>query len=67
MNTSSVRYPKKPIATADSLNNRYIISPLSIDGDITVSAVLRSIKESTHLSWRDIADWCGIRDSSDAI
>lgn len=67
MNTSSVRYPKKPIATADSLNNRYIISPLSIDGDITVSAVLRSIKESTHLSWRDIADWCGIRDSSDAF
>lgn len=66
MNTS-VRYLKKPTAKLDSLNNRYIISPLSVDGTITVGAILRAIKSSTHLSWRDIADWCGIRDSSDAF
>lgn len=66
MNTS-VRYLKKPTAKLDSLNNRYIISPLSVDGTITVGAILRAIKSSTHLSWRDIANWCGIRDSSDAF
>ena len=64
---TAVRYMKKPVARLESLNNRYIISPLSVDGTITVGAVLRSIKLSTHLRWREIADWCGLRDSSDAF
>ena len=66
MNTNKLN-SNKPSAKLDGLNNRYIISPLNAEGAITVGAVLRAIKLTTHVSWREIASWCGLRNQSDAF
>lgn len=57
---------KKLIANFDSDNNRYIISNVPEIG-ITIGDALIAIKSSTHISWKKIAEFCGLRNQSAAF
>jgi hypothetical protein len=55
----------KPIATLDAENHRYIITPVDPDEPISVRTVLRSIKETTHTTWRALMEFTGYSYQSD--
>ena len=55
----------KPIATLDAENHRYIITPVDPDTAVSVRTVLRSIKETTHTTWRFIMEFTGYSYQSD--
>lgn len=59
-------FKKKPVATLDTNNHRYVIRNLSIAGNITPSAALRAVKE-THISWRQVAKFFGLPDQTTAF
>lgn len=64
LNPGNVR---KPRATLDDENNRYIIRPIDGSKPVTVKMVLRSIKETTHTTWRNMAEWIGVKKQSDVF
>ena len=57
---------KKLVASLDSDNNRYIISNVPEIG-ITISDALRAVKSSTHISWKKIAEFCGLKNQTAAF
>jgi len=59
-------FKKKPVATLDEINHRYVIHNLSIAGNISPSAALRAVKE-THISWRRVAKFFGLSDQTTAF
>ena len=56
----------KPKAREDFDNHRYIIEPLEFNGSMRIGTALKAIKE-THTTWRDIADYFGLADQSEAF
>lgn len=56
----------KPKARLDEENHRYIIEPLEANGGMRVGTALQAIKE-TKVTWRQIADFFGLSDSSEAF
>lgn len=56
---------KKPTATLDSENHRYIIKPVDGSQPVSLRTVLRAIKETIPSSWRDMRDFCGCKKQSD--
>lgn len=57
----------KPKARADFDNHRYIIEPLEYTGGMRIGTALKAIKETTHTTWRFIADYFGLSDQSEAF
>ena len=55
---------KKLQAVLDAENFRYIISPLKPGNQMDVKTIFRTIKDSTLLKWREIADFAGLRSAS---
>lgn len=55
------------VAVLDEDNHRYVISPLNPNKTITVSAIFRIIKKYTHCPFKTLAEFAGLRSSSDAF
>ena len=55
----------KPTATFDAENYRFIITPVDTDRPVSVGTVLRAIKETIPMSWREIMSFTGHTKQSD--
>lgn len=55
----------KPTATFDAENHRFIITPVDTDKAVSVGTVLRAIKETIPMSWREIMSFTGHTKQSD--
>lgn len=56
----------KPKAREDIDNHRYIIEPLEANGGMRIGTALQAVKD-THLTWREIAEYFGIPNQSEAF
>lgn len=57
----------KQKAVYDSENFRYVVSPLTNDATISVQQVLRVIKNTTLISWKQLTEFAGLRSQSDCF
>ena len=57
----------KQTAILDAKQFRYVISPLRPGNVCTVQHALKAIKDSTSLSWKEIADYFGLKNANRAF